>query len=366
MELLNFCNTSDFKKILVDNGYSLKQFKTLSLIKYDYNKNMKDNYQKYLKSTIFLDNKPVCVSPLKSLKLNDESVIETIKINLSEIEIQELLDGTMINLFYDKEDWIISTRSSIGGLNRWNNKKIKDLFMECCNFQNLKENLNKEYSYSFVLQHKDIRNISFIKENKLILVDVFDLKTLQNIKNIDDKFNEIPVDKIKNITTNLESIKDVINKYIEDNKNNYNFKGLTFKIYNNENPCRYSYINPIYLKVKNEIVVNDTNPLYIYSDLWKNNKLNDYLKVYPDKKELFLKYDNNLKILLNELLQTYHSLHIHKCIERKDVKYQLNPLLYNLHRLHINDNVYINYNAIKNYIKTIDTARLVFTLKYYN
>ena len=366
MELLNFCNTSDFKKVLVDNGYILKEFENLNLIKYDYNKNMKDNYQKYLKSTIFLDNKPICVSPLKSLKLNDEFNMENLKVNLLEIEIQELLDGTMINLFYDK-DWIISTRSSIGGLNRWNNKKIKDLFMECCNFQNLKENLNKDYSYSFVLQHEGIRNISFIKENKLILVDVFDLKTLQCFKDIDIKFENLPIEKIKNIKTNLKSLRDIINKYIEDNKNNYNFKGLTFKTYNKEEEmCRYSYINEIYLKVKNELVVNDTNPLYIYSDLWKNNKLNDYLKIYSDKKESFLKYDNNLKTLLNDLLQTYHSLHIHKYIERKDVKYQLNPLLYHLHKLHINDNVYINYNVIKNYMKTIDTARLVFTLKYYN
>ena len=48
--------------------------------------------------------------------------------------IYPLIDGTMINVFY-KDEWIISTRSEIGGYNKWTNKKsFRKLFEECCDF----------------------------------------------------------------------------------------------------------------------------------------------------------------------------------------------------------------------------------------
>jgi hypothetical protein len=360
-----FDNTDNLKQTLKSNDYVLKTFKDLTLIKYMYNKTYDISLQKYFKSTILKDDKIVCMSPFKSIKL-DDTTIETLKnINLSEnkIECQLLLDGTMVNLFYDNDHWEISTRSSIGGKNKWNNKTIGNLFKECCNYDLIIQNLNKNYSYSFVLQHMDIRNVSIIETNKIILVDVIDINLKKPLFDLKTNFKHLNVDIINNIT--ITSIEDIINKYIEVYENDYNFKGLTFKVFNNNDYNRYSFINPIYLKVKENLTINNTNPLYIFCDLWKTNKLSDHLQIFPENKTLFTKFDDNLKLLLQDLLTTYHSLFIHKTIEKNMVKYQLNPLLYLLHGFHLKNKDYINFDFIKNFMKSVDTQRLVFTLKYY-
>ena len=48
---------------------------------------------------------------------------------------QYLIDGTMINLFNINDEWIISTRSEIGGYNKWKGEKsFRKMFDECINF----------------------------------------------------------------------------------------------------------------------------------------------------------------------------------------------------------------------------------------
>ena len=59
----------------------------------------------------------------------------------------------MINLFYHQNEWLVSTRSEIGGYNKWNNKKsfVLTMFDECSKLDY--ELLNKNMSYSFVMKH---------------------------------------------------------------------------------------------------------------------------------------------------------------------------------------------------------------------
>ena len=78
----------------------------------------------------------------------------------------------MINLFYTDNEWIISTRSEIGGYNKWTNKKsFKKMFDECSQLDY--EILDKNMSYSFVMRHIENRNVSPIQDNELYLVEVY-------------------------------------------------------------------------------------------------------------------------------------------------------------------------------------------------
>ena len=73
----------------------------------------------------------------------------------------------MLNIFYHNE-WIISTRSFINAKNKWNdNLSFKKMFDEIINEKNINlDNLNKNFSYSFVIQHKKNRIVTEIVDNK--------------------------------------------------------------------------------------------------------------------------------------------------------------------------------------------------------
>ena len=63
-------------------------------------------------------NRLVCIPPVKSDKL--------VNIDLDEYDdtytYEPLIDGTMINMFYHRNEWMISTRSNIGAKNKWDGK----------------------------------------------------------------------------------------------------------------------------------------------------------------------------------------------------------------------------------------------------
>ena len=80
----------------------------------------------------------------------------------------------MINLFYHNDKWLMSTRSDIRCLNKWNNKvNFKDMFIDSIGNENFYDNLNINYKYSFVLIHKNNRNIANISENCVVLIEVY-------------------------------------------------------------------------------------------------------------------------------------------------------------------------------------------------
>ena len=130
MELQNYISeNSDYDKTLKENGFVVKNFNkyNLKLIKYPYDKNINTNtFEKYLKGCIVdtKTNKVVMVPPIKSDSLINYNM------NVEGAVIQELFDGTMINLFYHNDQWLHSTRSDINLNNKWSKKSFKKMFEE--------------------------------------------------------------------------------------------------------------------------------------------------------------------------------------------------------------------------------------------
>ncbi len=81
---------------------------------------------------------------------------------LSECDVEEYVEGTMINMFYDYdgEEWEIATRSTVGGktnytISRFSTLTFRDMFLEACNNADFDfALLDKTLCYSFVLQQK--------------------------------------------------------------------------------------------------------------------------------------------------------------------------------------------------------------------
>ena len=349
MELQNFINlnSDNYINIFKKNNLKVKKYKNLIIVKNNYNDELKseteDDYWRMYCRGVIIDtdkNKIVCLPPVKSITCDID------EIQFNNPEVQYLIDGTMINLFYTNNKWTIATRSEIGGYNKWNStKSFREMFDECLNFD-LKL-LNKNYSYSFVLRHVDNRNVSPVTLNELYLVEIYSY-TYKKIKRL--PVSEYPdILKIQNITD--------LSKIIE--LDNYYFKGYTIK----QDNKRYKLINKKFEKIEN-MNINSNTDILSYFELRKNGNLKEYLKHYPEKSEKFNIYRNELHDMTNELYSEYKNVFIQKDKDKKNIEYHLKPLIYDLHKLYLKDKKPITWNDMKNFMHNLDSKRIIFALNY--
>lgn len=350
MEIQTFINqNNDYLVKLKNMGLQINTYNVLglSLIKYNDKTNLNE-FTKLFKSIIINQktNNVVCISPMKSKKSDHTILLE------NNIAITRMYDGTMVNVFYHNNEWILSTRSYIGAKNYWNKnskKSFKTMFNEC--FDKYDE-LNKNNSYSFVLQHKDNSNITPVEENKVILVDEYNLD------------NGVP-NKV-----NLNDNKYTFN-YVKEYKNYHELKKEELDIHKYDkgyniikNGSRHIYITDDY-KYIFELKPNQNNKLFIFLILYKQRNINEYLKVYKNDKKIFEVYKNKYEIMRNELYSNYCNHFIKKDIVTKDVPFQLKPIIYELHDIYKSSGQKINYKLINDYLQNMDVKRLTFIINYY-
>jgi len=371
MELQNYINSNinDYITNFKNHGLVVKTFskENLILVKYKFNEKLSENWMRYCRGCIIdvKTNKLVFIPPIKAQEieypLTEENNILTNIENNSQIKITPLIDGTMINLFYHNNKWLMSSRSDIGCLNKWNNKlNFKKMFIESIHNENFYDYLNTDLTYSFILINKNNRNVSNIIENYVILIETYNKNTLEKI-NIDSniyKENEnIKIYTLENIKHIFKNITDINNYFLLCD---YNFKGLNI----NENNNRYKIINPDFTYVK-DLCINDTNLLTKYIYLKQNNKIKLYLNYYPEVNKDFENYSNKYDIMINELYNNYVRMRITKEIKLNDVPFQLKPLIFNIHKIYLDTRKKINKKIIENYINSLDLYKILFILKYY-
>jgi len=334
-------HNSKYKLILIKNNYENK----LSF-------NDNNDYWKMLCRGAIINtitNKVIALPPVKSMDINlDDKILE----ETENTEFQTLIDGTMINLFYHNDEWIISTRSDIGGYNKWSNKKSFRKFFDECSQINYND-LNKEYSYSFVMRHTENRNISPVSYNELYLVEVYHFHNnhIYRIPQCEFPINEYyKIDSVNNSK-----------KFIENFKNDvpYYSKGFTIKI----GDKRYKYINPNFNLVKN-LKSNYNNPELTYLHLRQNGNLKIYLDFFPEHVELFNNSRNKIHLLSNHLYNSYKNAYINKTIEKKDLPYNLKPLINDIHKKYLETKNPTTWEDIKNYVNTLPPKKIMFAINY--
>lgn len=356
MELQSYIdNNENYINLFKKEGLKVVKYKNLLLVKNYFDKPLSyidenDYWKMYCRGAIIdtSNNNIICLPPVKSVEYNEISEDSSYLGS----EIQYLIDGTMINLFYHNE-WLLSTRSEIGGKNRWTDKKsFKQMFDECLKGKLDYDKLDKNCSYSFVMRHKDNRNVSPIKENKLYLVEIYKfnpkIKEIKRISNSDFNLFDCGIENINNISFN-----DLVEF------ETYEIRGYTIKIENK----RYKKINPLFEKVK-ELKPNMNNDFLNYIELRQNGNLKEFLKYFPEYLQSFGKYRNKIHSLSNELYNNYKNCYVFKNIEKKDIPYHLKPLTDDIHKNYLKEKKPTSWSDIKNYIHNIPPKKLMFSLNY--
>lgn len=356
MELQNFINDNEdyifkFKK----NKMQVKNYSKLGLLlvktysnnEYDYKNNP---WMRYCRGAIIntKTNNLISIPPVKSVKKDD--------INLNDYDdnyiFEPLIDGTMINMFYHDDKWMISTRSSIGAMNSWDEKiRFCELF-ESVRGKEWYNNLDKTKCYSFVLQHTKNRIVSKIMENNIILVEVYDMKD-DNIRRLTP--NEIEaLNNDEKLNTNILMIKENAKEYF-NNDLFYSIKGFTIK----KGSERIKWINPNYEYVSN-LKTNFNNKFLSYINLRQEWKLSEYLKYFPEERHKYEIYRERYNIIKNKLYESYVSVNITKDKKLNDIDYVLRPLVYEIHGYYLKTKHKINMQYINDYMQNIPGKKMLF------
>lgn len=364
IDLHEVANNPEYAK---QKHIKVKQQNELTILRYDKQFLRLDNINTLglFRSVIMDGDEVICFSPPKSLNCNE--FME----NFSPTECSQeyFIEGTMVNCFYHKNNWRIATRWDIDANGHFysdGNKSFNEMFHESLKAINLQlSDLNTDYCYSFVLQHPENRIVVPFISPCVILVAIYKCdgncvydktsKVEEEVLSLD-----IPTPKKFNYT-DWKTIQDVFASQSTD----YKVLGLIFK--HNKTCVRSKIRNPIYEKVR-KLKGNQSKIQYQYYYLYQNDKVQEFLKYYPEYKNMFWEFRNELVRWTTRLFELYRDYHVHKVIVLDDIPSQFRTHIWELHQIYLtrlkNQGFSITKKDVIHYIYNLETARLMYAINY--
>jgi len=307
-----------------------------------------------------VDNKVVCVAPPKSV------TFEHFQNAASNISITEIVEGTMINLFYDqrRESWEIASKSAIGG-NYWyfrteypllthgKQMTFRDMFVDALhaapgsqlNDIAILNEFPKSKIYSFVLQHPDNHIVLEISKPQLYLVAVYEEMSIDMEDNIQMRI--IPLSEVREYNFNKcadnvimfpreVDFNECVNMASETQKSDYSveFHNIIFNVgymfADLTSGLRSAVLNPKYSAIK-EIRGNHPNLQYQYFSLLQTGKMNEFLWYFPNYHNLFYKFHLQSMDFIETIHDAYVSYHIQKRGKQVRIEKAIFHHIYKLH-----------------------------------
>lgn len=315
-----------------------------------------------LKSVVFDEQHNLkCFAPPKSHP--DIHAFKTQYPDLTKMNVEKLLDGTMINVFWSSADestapetegqWEIMTRKNIGAhafYNRYSNnntqKTFRAMFLEAVDAVHLNMNdLDTTCCYSFLLQHPENRIVTPVCTPMLYLIDVYRLTTEH--PGLDIPLFRVDVlsreDAVSNAgiagstisfptticVSDYEELESIVNEHSPDGSL---VKGYTIK--DPHTGMRVNMITDEYKFVhslKNNIL--DMRLLYLH--LRKDRNINTYLHYFPEHSDLFGHYLLSLQDFTHFLYVCYVECYIHKTKSAMEYPKNMRIGLDQIHRLYV-------------------------------
>jgi hypothetical protein len=326
-------------------------------------------------------NEVVSFSPPKSFQY--DAFINNNPEKTEYIIAEELVEGFMINVFWDKTSglsgsWEFATRNTVGGevcffkANK-NSKTFREMFLEAMQNNNFDLNmLNPAYCYSFVLQHPDNCIVFPFKNVQLYLVEVYEIvNTSDGSVNIfTHDLNIVKECAVwNNVGVKFPKVYDSWNTY-EDLKTEYGSMNSAYDILgvvikNKKTNERCKLRNPVYEYIKH-LKGEQPKTQYQYLALRKNGKVGEFLKQYPEHKKDFSYFRDNLHEFTNILHQNYLSCYIKKEKPLKEFQDHFRRHIIDLHKLYMDSlrlkKLCVNNTVVIKYVNNLPTSTLMYSL----
>lgn len=303
-------------------------------------------YEQYVRSVILNANRNiVCFSPPMCepiSRLKDDSGIKKV-LELSKVKFaEEFVEGTMVNLFYnpsnDVQSWEFSTRNVISPPEKRGNgsgvvdkKCFRRMFLEACAAVGLKfDDLPKEYSYSFVLQHPDNVIVAPVKSMALYIVAMYyiDGTAVYEMDRSVVRWSEFSsVRHPARFGLKGEEDFEKILKVWASNDSLYYYPGVMFRTHEG---ARYKFRNPNYEYVKNAKGVVEKNR-FVYLHLKKLGKLQIHFDRFPENELEFFRHSTNFYNYTRNLHRNYLDCYVHKNKPLKEYAVEYKTNMFRMH-----------------------------------
>lgn len=322
------------------------------------------------------DNAIVCYSPPKSVEIN--LFMSKYPILDNNFIVEELVEGTMINMFFNKGHWEISTKGVIGANTRFfktsEKTNFRKMFFDTFHQSGATyEMFNQDYCFSFVLQHPHNRIVVPFTEPSLKLIAVYHIETIDgdHIVNLIDKYDywqkHLASSMIKlNDTYENQSYDKLTEKYASMNTS-YNILG--YVVYNKTTGERMKVRNPMYEEVKS-LRGNQTKLQFQYLSLRSQGKVKDYLKYYPESKRDFSKFRDDVHVFTSTLYTNYRLCYVKKEKPLKDFGIQFRTHMYHIHQQFLSnlkeEKKYVDINVVIDYVNRLKPDHIMYALNYHH
>jgi len=325
---------------------------------------------KCIRSLITHNGKVLCVSPFKSVAPDDFDWGAP-----QDIHATKFIDGTMINLFYN-DAWVISTRSTVGGnvsfFRSETYSTFKTMFEDAViqdynDMESFYNELNKEYSYSFVLQHPSHRIVTPIENPNVYLVGIYKVDGY-NVEYIDPFVSrDISIVKRPQIIMTKEPLsKASLSMLLNDDM--FDWKMMGIHLQNKRTGIRTKLRNPKYEKMR-MLRGNQPKLQYRFIEMKQNNDdIATFLQVWPEYKSHINNYTEKLSTMCKTIYELYVKRYITHEINTNDVPIMVRKMLYSLHNLYRctgglkSRGLKINYNVTYNHIISLPAPQIMFVM----
>jgi hypothetical protein len=368
-----------------ESHFSAKKYTTKSTQEYSFVRYVKEflhedmiNSYGLLRSVIVSNSNIVCFSPPKALAAHNFMTKYPEK--KDNIIAEQFIEGTMINVFFDSNCgegiWRIATRNTIDAdvsFYKGSNITFHKMFNEACMLNNVNINaLNKQYCYSFVLQHPSNRIVVPFKSPQLYLVAVYEISQNNN----DIRIIEKNLDEIKPSFLGSTNIKfpqrysfgeynQLIEQFASSNTT-YDVVGIMVK--NLQTGERTKFRNPVYEEVRH-LRGNQPKLQYQYLHLRHSGKMPEFLKYYPEMKNEMSKYRDQVHAFTENLHKNYVA-----CYIKKEQKLGLYPEQYRTHMFKLHEHFISNLRPkglcvtnteVIKYVNQLHPSLLMYCLNYH-
>ncbi len=305
--------------------------------------------------------------------------------HVSSLVITEMIEGTMVNLFYDEraKTWEIASKGAIGG-NYWyfrtsyenvghdaQQLTFRDMFLDALqaprgiplNDVALLNEMPKTFMYSFVLQHPDNHIVLPIARPTLYLVAAYQVESV-NSETGDTRIRTVPLSEIWLYSFNM-SVNNVIMfprevpaselKYDMLMGNAHIFE-VGYMLSDKTSGLRTAIQNPAYKEVK-ELRGNHPNLQYQYFALFQAGKIREFLEYFPAYNNLFYKFH----VQSMNFIQEVHDAYVTYYIKKRGKQVRINKSIFS-HIFKLHHEVYLP--SIETGEPTIVTRKVV--SEYFN
>lgn len=344
-------------------------------------------------------NKVVSFSPPKCISY--EEFMEKNPLYNENIIVEELIEGTMVQLFWDSYDckWELATKSSIGGfnINTFTKTSFRDMFFDALKEIKLSLNdFNHKYCYSFVLQHPKNQIVFDIVKPQLYLLYVYCINHVFNISHdsTDDISEEIDVQvchlsdshvnknnpsilpkecKIKypkkiGLKENLSHNHAYDYFYTNSNDIDMIYSTMGLVIYNTLTGERCKIRNPYYEHLHN-LHGRQSKLLYKYLISKSQNTVKQFIRFYQDDPEIKNKVESfktKIQSFTNILLIHYIDCFINKNKPLSSYPSDYKTHMYNLHSMYLKElkpnKRNVNLIEAVYYVNNLHPSKLIYSL----